>query len=192
MLRLLVTSHTVLIRPAADRLAAPVCAVLRAPPMRTALSIKAEPWSDVDGRGIYLHASTAGHIYGPIGSAGMELKVCDADGRNAHDCGAGIKPRAVVSGTILVQPSFRRQGIARHLLMELESQARWWGQTELLLPVDANNDPAVALYSSMGYARTRGTRDCRSGEVCMRRSLYSPTLHNLQSMMPRFTTITLG
>ncbi len=82
-----------------------------------------------------------------------------------------------------------RQGVAQRLLRELEGKARWWGQTELLLVVNAQNLPAVRLYEKMGYTRTAGTHHTRSGDVCMRRNLFSPTSHTLQSLLPQFTTV---
>jgi GNAT superfamily N-acetyltransferase len=55
---------------------------------------------------------------------------------------------------LLVHPAFRRQGIARALMAELEDRAHRLGRTLLTLDTRTGDD-AEALYLSMGY-RTAG------------------------------------
>jgi len=52
---------------------------------------------------------------------------------------------------IAVMPSRRRQGVARRLLDALCSAARSEGATRMLLEVAANNESAIALYTSCGF-----------------------------------------
>ena len=121
----------------------------------------------------------------------MQLISVDADGQNQFIDAPGKKLRAVVTGTLHVYPEWRRQGVAQRLLRELEGRALRWGQSELLLVVNTQNNAAIRLYEKMGYTRTPGTQTALSGEVCMRRNLLSPTLHSLRSMLPQVTTVIL-
>lgn len=50
-----------------------------------------------------------------------------------------------------VLPSCRRRGLARELLTAAAARALADGATQLLLEVDAGNDPATALYTSIGF-----------------------------------------
>jgi ribosomal protein S18 acetylase RimI-like enzyme len=51
---------------------------------------------------------------------------------------------------LLVHPAFRRRGIARALMAEMEDRARRLGRTLITLDT-RTGDPAEALYVSMGY-----------------------------------------
>ena len=52
---------------------------------------------------------------------------------------------------LIVHPSFRRQGIARALMVDLESHARERGR--MLLTLDTASAEAERLYASLGFAR---------------------------------------
>jgi len=62
---------------------------------------------------------------------------------------------------IVVDPAFRRQGIARLLLDALVDEARVRGADQLFLEVRAGNEPALTLYRDIGFA-----------EVALRRGYY--------------------
>lgn len=52
---------------------------------------------------------------------------------------------------IMVDPSRRRQGFGEKILQKVMMWARHQGASELLLDVEANNDPAVRLYKKAGF-----------------------------------------
>ncbi len=52
---------------------------------------------------------------------------------------------------IAVHPQFRRQGIGRKLITELESRLRERGAVSLSLEVRCSNAPAIALYRELGF-----------------------------------------
>ncbi len=54
---------------------------------------------------------------------------------------------------VAVAPDHRRQGIARLLLERLEEALRARNVHSLTLEVRASNEPAKALYASLGYVR---------------------------------------
>lgn len=58
---------------------------------------------------------------------------------------------------IAVHPDFRRQGVARALILALIGELKKRGSRCLTLEVRASNDPARALYESLGFALA-GTR----------------------------------
>ena len=58
---------------------------------------------------------------------------------------------------VAVHPDFRRQGIARGLILALTEELKKRGSHCLTLEVRASNDPARALYESLGFALA-GTR----------------------------------
>ena len=58
---------------------------------------------------------------------------------------------------VAVHPDFRRQGVARALILALTEELKNRGSHCLTLEVRASNDPARALYESLGFALA-GTR----------------------------------
>ena len=58
---------------------------------------------------------------------------------------------------VAVHPDFRRQGVARTLILALIGELKKRGSRCLTLEVRASNDPARALYESLGFAHV-GTR----------------------------------
>ncbi len=58
---------------------------------------------------------------------------------------------------VAVHPDFRRQGVAQALILALTEELKKRGSHCLTLEVRASNDPARALYESLGFALA-GTR----------------------------------
>ena len=58
---------------------------------------------------------------------------------------------------IAVHPDFRRQGVARALILALIGELKKRGSRCLTLEVRASNDSARTLYESLGFAHV-GTR----------------------------------
>ena len=50
------------------------------------------------------------------------------------------------------QPPFRRRGLARRLVAACAAWARAQGAERLYLQVEADNQPAIALYAGLGFA----------------------------------------
>ena len=69
---------------------------------------------------------------------------------------AASAPDAAVLGGLVVQPKFRRRGVARQLVAEAEAQAASWGYDEVVLTVLSTNTAATSLYQRLGYQRTDG------------------------------------
>jgi [ribosomal protein S18]-alanine N-acetyltransferase len=108
--------------------------------------VNTAPWSERSFRnelnhehGIFLVAMGGGQL---VGYGGVWLVIDEAHITN-----------------IAVSPDFRRQGIARKLMVELLTQAKSRGMTCSTLEVRAGNEPAVKLYEQLGYevtARRKG------------------------------------
>ena len=55
--------------------------------------------------------------------------------------------------TVAVLPEFRRQGIARELMRQMEQWAKERGATSVMLEVETFNESAIALYQALGYSQ---------------------------------------
>ena len=83
--------------------------------------------------------------------------VAEQDGRTAGYVGCQTVLDEGYITNVAVSPDFRRQGIARALILALIGELRKRGSRCLTLEVRASNDPARALYESLGFAHV-GTR----------------------------------
>ena len=54
---------------------------------------------------------------------------------------------------IAVHPDFRRQGVARALILALTEELKKRGSHCLTLEVRASNAPAIALYEKLGFSQ---------------------------------------
>ena len=92
---------------------------------------------------------------------GLILLVAERDGHIAGT--VQLQPAESENGThrgevakLLVHPEWRRQGIARALMMALEEEARATGKTLLVLDT-REGDPSNDLYRALGY--------CEAGRI---------------------------
>ena len=93
-------------------------------------------WAGVPQDGVILFlAERKGHIVGTV-----QLQPAESE-NGAH--------RGEI-GKLLVHPEWRRQGIARALMMALEAEARATGKTLLVLDT-REGDPSNDLYHALGY-----------------------------------------
>lgn len=125
-----------------------------------------------------------------VGECGLEVIPLCADGLYGGDDGT-MKPRAVLSGELFVQPSFRRRGVAQRLLREAENRVRMWGMSELILMVKCKNKAARQLYEKMGYRAEPHTKD-HGNQLCMKRNLFTPDMHTLMALAPKHTVVDNG
>jgi ribosomal-protein-alanine N-acetyltransferase len=79
--------------------------------------------------------------------------------------------------TIAVAPAARRSGIARHLLARAIDHAKVQNCEDMFLEVVANNQPAIALYTTSGFNQLairkdyyNGPKGAKSSALVMRRA----------------------
>ena len=97
-----------------------------------------EPWSE---------SSVAGELNNPLS---LWLVAVDEDRVTGY-----VGSQSVMGETdmmnIAVAPDYRRQGVAEALVNELVCQLRDGGNHCLTLEVRASNEPAIALYTKLGF-----------------------------------------
>jgi ribosomal-protein-alanine N-acetyltransferase len=54
---------------------------------------------------------------------------------------------------VAVLPAYRRQGIAREFIRQIEQWSRDRGASAVMLEVETTNVDAIALYESLGYKK---------------------------------------
>lgn len=55
--------------------------------------------------------------------------------------------------TVAVLPAYRRQGIAREFMRQIEAYAIERGASAMMLEVELSNESAIKLYESLGYMK---------------------------------------
>lgn len=80
--------------------------------------------------------------------------VCDYEGDVAAYGGIWVVFEEAHITNIAVGPDFRRQGMGRRLMLELENVARKKQALRIILEVRPSNDPALNLYTSLDYMPT--------------------------------------
>ena len=98
----------------------------------------------------------SGKVRPALLAGGRTVLVAIADGRVAGsvqlDCDTPPnQPHRAEVAKLLVHPDFRRRGIARALMVEIEKNARLEGRS--LITLDTASDGAERLYLSLGYQR---------------------------------------
>ena len=55
--------------------------------------------------------------------------------------------------TVAVLPEFRRQGIAKEFMRQIEQWSKERGASAMMLEVEHTNESAIALYKNLGYMK---------------------------------------
>ena len=91
-----------------------------------------------------------------VGSCGVEAAPLTPEGRGTPRLptdAARMRVRPLLSN-LVVEPTFRRRGVATRLMREAEQHAANWGFQELMVKVEASNRSARRLYRGLGYRVT--------------------------------------
>lgn len=83
---------------------------------------------------------------------GFALVAYDPQSKVAGFLVAGFVPPEAELESIAVSPAWQRQGVARSLFARLVSSLQDRGAHSVFLEVRASNQPALSLYSSLGFA----------------------------------------
>ncbi len=91
-----------------------------------------------------------------LGSSSCYLRVAKKDGHVTGYLIGYVAGAEIHIANVAVSPPFRRQGIARQLLLDVLGNAGL-GCVRAILDVRESNQPAIALYQGLGF-RTIGRR----------------------------------
>jgi len=90
-------------------------------------------------------------------------------------CG-GIKPwdeRTAIIKRLFVVPSWRRKGVARRIMRELEKKASEFGYRRVILDTGHHQKEAIYLYESLGYHQVpcSGRHNVKGWGVCFEKGM---------------------
>jgi ribosomal-protein-alanine N-acetyltransferase len=81
------------------------------------------------------------------------LAEAGSDAELAGFCVAHLEEQTGYVVTLDVAPAWRRRGLARRLMAEVETRMQTAGATEMELHVSVENAGAIGFYEGMGYER---------------------------------------
>lgn len=83
------------------------------------------------------------------------MSVAEAENTIVGYCGVFLPAPGVEADilTVAVLPEYRRQGIAREFMRQIEEWARERGASAMMLEVEHTNESAIELYKSLGYMK---------------------------------------
>ncbi len=90
---------------------------------------------------------------------GAVTVLAEAHGQLAGFCVAQLEQRTGYVVTLDVAPAFRRRGLARRLMAEVESKLHSAGAVRMELHVFTGNAGAIRFYESIGYAQAGVAKD---------------------------------
>jgi len=99
---------------------------------------------------------------------GAVTVLAEAQGKLAGFCIAQLEDRTGYVVTLDVAPAWRRRGLARRLMAEVESRLHSADAAEMHLHVFTGNAAAIRFYEAIGYAR-----------VGVAKNFYTQNLHAL-------------
>jgi ribosomal-protein-alanine N-acetyltransferase len=94
-----------------------------------------------------------GAMRGFAEAPGAVTVLAEAEGKLAGFCIVQLEDRTGYIVTLDVVPAWRRRGLARRLMAELESRLHSAGAAQMQLHVFTGNADAIRFYESIGYAR---------------------------------------
>jgi ribosomal-protein-alanine N-acetyltransferase len=83
------------------------------------------------------------------------MSVAESDNRIIGYCGVFLPAPGVEADilTVAVTPQFRRQGIAREFMRQIEQWSQDRGASAMMLEVAHSNESAIELYRVLGYMK---------------------------------------
>lgn len=83
------------------------------------------------------------------------MSIAESDNTIIGYCGVFLPAPGVEADvlTVAVLPEFRRQGIAKEFMRQIEDWARGRGASAMMLEVEHTNEGAIELYKSLGYMK---------------------------------------
>lgn len=83
------------------------------------------------------------------------MSVAEADNKIIGYCGVFVPAPGVEADilTVAVLPEYRRQGIAKEFMRQIEEWSQERGASAMMLEVEQTNESAIELYKSLGYMK---------------------------------------
>ena len=83
------------------------------------------------------------------------MSVAESDNRIVGYCGVFLPAPGVEADvlTVAVLPEFRRQGIAKEFMRQIEQWSADRGASAMMLEVEHTNESAIELYKKLGYMK---------------------------------------
>ena len=83
------------------------------------------------------------------------MSVAESGNKIVGYCGVFLPAPGVEADilTVAVLPDFRRQGIAREFMRQIEQWSKERGASAMMLEVEQSNSAAIELYTSLGYMK---------------------------------------
>jgi len=89
------------------------------------------------------------------------MSVAESENKIIGYCGVFVPAPGVEADilTVAVLPEYRRQGIAREFMRQIEEWSHQRGASAMMLEVEQSNDSAIELYKSLGYMKISVSMD---------------------------------
>ena len=83
------------------------------------------------------------------------MSVAESENKVIGYCGVFLPAPGVEADilTVAVLPEYRRQGIAREFMRQIEEWSHERGASAMMLEVEHTNESAIELYTSLGYMK---------------------------------------
>jgi ribosomal-protein-alanine N-acetyltransferase len=83
------------------------------------------------------------------------MSVAEADNKIIGYCGVFLPAPGIEADilTVAVLPEYRRQGIAKEFMRQIEEWSKERGASAMMLEVEQTNESAIELYKSLGYMK---------------------------------------